>query len=288
MMFPDCVHDPELHLATLPRILDRDDIELLDLCVPYGKAYRSKAIDLIRKSNKTIIYNAHLLPMTAYPLGTFSATEREQMLLLSKDQTDVAYEVGAKYYVSATGPEIEPSRRTEALDGLTIYLSEMCEYMARKGEMGFLIEPADTDVAKKFLLGSSVDTVAFLDRLHQTFPQVGIVVDVAHIPLLGESFDHAFRTASKYLRHVHLGNCVMGDRSNPFWGDMHPPIGIEGGEIDTPQLVEIFGILLDISYLHKDRRGSITVETRPFPGKSEEQTIETNFSRIFTAWEMVG
>ena len=55
LLFPDCVHNPKLHLRTLPRVLDRDDIEVVDLCVPYGKDYREKAIDMIRKSNKTII-----------------------------------------------------------------------------------------------------------------------------------------------------------------------------------------------------------------------------------------
>lgn len=211
LLYPDCVHNSELHMATLPRVLDRDDIEVVDLCVPYGKDYRRRAIDLINKSNKTIIYNGYLLPLATFPFGTLSLTEREQVLILSKEQIDVAYEVGAKYFLVGTGPEIDPSRRKEAFRGLEISLSEICEYMAKKGNMGLLIELFDRDFAKKFLIGPSEEAVKFIGGLRKKGLPLSIELDVAHIPLMGETFKHAFFTCREFLKHVHVGNCVISD-----------------------------------------------------------------------------
>jgi len=74
-LFP-AKHDPAWHLETLPRIVNRQDIEVVDLTIPYGREYRAKAVEVVRASGKTTIYNGYLMPTPLIPLGTLSPTER--------------------------------------------------------------------------------------------------------------------------------------------------------------------------------------------------------------------
>ncbi len=287
LLFPDCVDDPALHVETLPRVLNRGDIEVVDLCVPYGERRRSRALELIRASGKTVVYNGHLLPLMTHPMCSLSPTRRAQLLLLTRDQIDMAYAAGARCFVIGTGPEEDPTRRAEAYEGTAEYLLAACEYMASKGDMELIVELFDRDVAKKFLTGPSAETVEFVERLRGRAPNLALEVDIAHIPLMGESFEQVLRATAPLCRHVHLGNCVLKDRRHPFWGDMHPPIGVEGGEIDVPQLAEVFRLLLEVGYLNKETRGSMSIECRPFPDKTEEETIDDAMRRVRAAWALV-
>lgn len=99
-----------------------------------------------------------------------------------------------------------------------------------------------------------------------------------------EDFISAIKLTAPYLKRIHLGNCVLKDQSNPRWGDTHPPIGFEGGEIDVPELVTIFRGLLDCGFLNENNRGDLLVEMTTFPGKSVDFTVEDNFKRLEDAW----
>ncbi len=52
-------------------------------------------------------------------------------------------------------------------------------------------------------------------------------------------------------------------------------------------LVEILTLLLNIEFLDKQNRGSLLIEITPWPGKTVEETIEDNFSRLHQAWKKI-
>ena len=110
---------------------------------------------------------------------------------------------------------------------------------------------------------------------------------MAHVPLMGESFKQAIATVAPYLKRVHLGNCVLKDKKNPRYGDTHPPMGFEGGEIDVPELTNILGFLLNSNFLNSNNRGSLLIEITPWPGKTIDETINDNLTRLDKAWEKV-
>jgi hypothetical protein len=110
---------------------------------------------------------------------------------------------------------------------------------------------------------------------------------MAHLPLMCEDFSSAITHTSQYLKRIHLGNCVLKDKTNPRWGDTHPPIGFNGGEIDVPELVTILRALLNCGFLNRKKRGNLLLEMTPFPGKSVDYTVADNFSRLERAWEKV-
>jgi sugar phosphate isomerase/epimerase len=75
-----------------------------------------------------------------------------------------------------------------------------------------------------------------------------------------ETFLQAFSKSREFLRHVHLGNCIVQNRPHRLWGDMHPPIGLKGGEIDELELAQVLKILLDLGYLIEVECGILSLE----------------------------
>lgn len=287
--FP-CKDDPELHVDTLPRIVARDDVEVIDLTIPYGDRYRERAIRLVKGCGKAICYDGYLMPTRKIPLGTLSPTERAQILVLAKEQVDVAYEVGAFLFMQSVGADPGPEQRSRAYEGLSEYIRELSAYMRRRGSalgmqpISFAVELMDREIDRKSLCGPTAEVVAYLDRLVSAVPEVGLVPDMAHVPLMRETFEQTLVESRRYIKHIHVGNCIQQDRSHPWWGDQHPPIGIPGGEVDVPELRRILGTLWDLGYLGPAARGTLTLEIRAFPGKTVEETIVDNLGRLEQAW----
>ena len=89
------------------------------------------------------------------------------------------------------------------------------------------------------------------------------------------------------MKRVHLGNCVLTDKASILYGDKHPPIGIQGGEIDVPELVRVLRTLREVGYLDRAKRGALVFEIRPFPKRNVAYTVADNLRRLEQAWERV-
>lgn len=285
--FYPCKDDPDHHLATLFPVLQKKDIDVVDLTIPYGENYRSKAVEMIRASGKYIVYNGYLMPTAKLPLGTLSYTERNQILMLAKDQADVALSAGCRYFMQSTGADPGPLDREAAYNGLALYIIELSKYISSKGSMPFLIEIMDRATHRRSLCGPTDEVVPFLDKLRGSVPDIGVVIDLTHIPLMNESYRKVIMGFKDYIRHVHIGGCILKDKGHKWWGDMHPPIGIPGGEVDIPQLALMLELLCEAGYMKKGTKATMSLEVRAFPGMTPDETISDNISRLQKAWNMV-
>ena len=127
-----------------------------------------------------------------------------------------------------------------------------------------------------------------MEELHEEgITNIGIELDMAHLPLMFEEFESSIEKCAPYIKRVHLGNCVLKDTTHPLYGDMHPPMGLPGGEIDTPELVRILKKLYEVGYLDENNRKPLLMEMQPFPGTTPEYTIQETFRRLNEAWDMV-
>ena len=98
------------------------------------------------------------------------------------------------------------------------------------------------------------------------------------ITALLEPFD---RTFDKKFLYGPTSECVELIRS------LAPDVdnlGIEGGEIDVPQLVQILRALRKVGYLSAFRRGALVLEMQPFPGQTPDQTVTASLARLACAW----
>lgn len=285
MLFNKCMQDPDYHADTLSALADRADIETLDCFVPFGEGRRNQLIGRMKNCNKEIVYALHAFPLRKISLASSSLHEQAITRLVIQDQIEMAAAIGSTGFVFGSGVDI-PDDREAAKIRFGQFCRWFCLELKRRG-MDALLEPFDRTIDKKFLLGPVVECIELIRSLEPNIDNLKIELDMAHIPLMGESFPQAIRNASPYLKRVHLGNCVLKDINHPLYGDMHPPIGYGAGEIDVPELAEILEELLSTGYLNKMNRGALVFEITAFPDQNEEYTVQDNMNRLAQAWELV-
>ena len=284
LLYPKCTVDRDYHVETLSQFVKRDDIEALDCCIPYGQEYReSGIIETVKNCGKDVGYALHLFPARKISLSTLDLQEREMTKLVIRDQIDMAAKVGATGFVFVSGADV-PDNRSEARKAFKEFCRWFCNEL-KPHNIDALLEPFDRTIDKKFLYGPIDDCVQLMDELYaEGITNIGIELDIAHLPLMYEPIESSITRCAPYLKRIHLGNCVLKDTKHPLYGDMHPPMGLEGGEIDTPELKRVLQTLLDIGYLNKENRKPLIMEMQPFPGKDVKYTVDETYRRLYDTW----
>ena len=286
MLYPECSGDPEIHAKTLLEFIKRTDIETFDCCLPYGSKYRQQLIPAIRESGKTVCFAIHFYPLRSLPLAAKSPANYAQTWMIVDDMIEQAAAIGAQGFIFGSGTPSFYNATSDDFTAFDRFCCELCDKLKPHG-ITAMLEPFDMDIDKKFLYGPIDDCVKLAERITSAHDNFGFELDMAHLPLMREDFTSAIKRTAPHLKRVHLGNCVLKDKSNPRWGDTHPPIGFEGGEIDVPELITILRGLLDCGFLNKNNRGDLLIEMTTFPGKSVDFTVEDNFRRLEDAWRQL-
>lgn len=287
MLYPECMDDPEVHVQSLEAFVKRDDIETLDCCLPYGHERRARLIPQIRDSGKSdITFATHLFPLRKLAFTTPAPHEQSQVRMIVADMVQQAAAIGATGFIFASGGPA-PSDATEAhYKAFADFCTWLCNELKYHG-ITAMLEPFDTTIDKKYLYGPTDACVALIESLRSEVDNLGIELDLAHVPLMGESFEHAIKTVAPYLKRIHLGNSVIRDSNHPRYGDTHPPIGYPGGEIDVAEVAEILHWLLEVGYLNPHNRGNLVIEMTPWPGLSVDDTVSDSIRRLEEAWRQV-
>jgi len=287
MLYPECMDDPDAHVRTLEAFIQRGDIETFDCCLPYGQERRERLIPQIRTCGKEhVTFATHFFPLRKIGLSSPAPHEQAQIRMIVQDMIECAAAIGATGLIFASGNPAPEKATPEEYETFADFCRWLCTQLEPHG-ITALLEPFDTTIDKKFLYGPTAECMTLIDSLKPEIDNFGIELDVAHLPLMGESFEDAIRTVAPALKRVHLGNCVLKDKSHPRYGDTHPPVGFDGGEIDVPQIAEVLRCFLDVGFLSKDNRGDLLVEMTPWPGRSVEETIADSNDRLAKAWAMV-
>ena len=283
MLYPECSFDAEIHMKTLLEFIKRTDIETFDCCLPYGDHYRQKLCRAICENSKTVCFAIHFYPLRTLPLAAKTPANYAQCWMIMDDMIEQAASIGAKGFIFGAGTPSFNDANADDFAAFERFCDELCRKL-KPHNITAMLEPFDMDIDKKFLYGPIDKCVELAQKISINHDNFGFELDIAHLPLMREDFTSAIKHSAPYLKRIHLGNCVLKDQTNPRWGDTHPPIGFEGGEIDIPELVTILRGLLDCGFLDKNNRGDLLVEMTPFPGKSVDFTVEDNFKRIAEAW----
>jgi sugar phosphate isomerase/epimerase len=283
MLYPDSGESEYDHTQTLLEFVKRTDIETLDCCLPYNQDYRQQLIPAIRECDKTVCFAIHFYPLRKLPLAAGTPAERAQVWMIIDEMIEQAAAIGAEGFIFGAGTPSFYDATPEDFMAFDDFCDELCAKL-KPHNITAMLEPFDTNIDKKFLYGPIDECVRLAERINKKHDNLGFELDMAHLPLMNEDFATAIERSAQYLKRVHLGNCVLKDKANPRWGDTHPPIGFDGGEIDVPEIKTILRSLLDCGFLNKENRGDLLVEMTPFPGKSVDFTIEDNFKRLEKAW----
>lgn len=270
-LYPESMVNGDVHTETLAKLAANPHVDALDCWIWPNHAEQEIAI--LRSCDKVINYNigdrfgeTPTFPATADP------DERAYALRMLRRESDYAIAVGAKKIILGSGRDVEEDHE----EALNRFVSVMHEWLGSVPEdMEIAIEPVDWDIDKRALLGPAEDTCKCVEALRALgHKNVGILLDMGHIPIMYETLETAVEKMGDYLCHIHLGSCVMKNKQNPLYGDKHPCWGAPDGEYTEQDGARFLQILADAGYFSRGNEQTVSFEMRPLTGMTSEQTVE--------------
>ncbi len=146
---------------------------------------------------------------------------RRQAVSLAKGAMEEAQRLGAATVMFNSG-RIAEGQVEEGLEALYRSFTELFEHKAKKGlAVALELEPCDSAMDARQLLGPIARTGAFVSRLHDGGMPLMLTLDSAHTSEEGESFAEALTTLRPYCNHIHFANCRISDPQDALYGDKH-------------------------------------------------------------------
>jgi sugar phosphate isomerase/epimerase len=257
-------------------------------------ATRRELAAMLRVAGMTVVYCA-ALPILIRKIGIAATDEEERRAAVAtlSRHVDHAYELGARMMMVCSGRDPGESLRAAATDAYIRSLGELCADARRKAtayEMGITFENFDHLVEKKFLVGPTAMAVEVVRAVRAAgHDNIGLTVDLSHLPLLDETPLHALGTAGDYLLHAHIGNCILRYPDHPLFGDNHPRFGIAEGENGVPEVAEFVRRLRAQGFFARKvptGRPVLTIEVKPMPGEDGDLVL-ANAKRVWQqAWAL--
>ncbi|HPO73365.1 MAG: TIM barrel protein [Armatimonadetes bacterium] len=292
MAYPQCIKGEGPILETLREIAEDPFFTAVEVTRMEDPQVRKEAAKLIKEAGMKAAFGGQPCMLTQkLSLCTLDDAARKACITELKRCMDMAYELGCVGFGVLSGPvPDDPSKYGEATDRLVDSLLELCAYSAQCGTMPVVLETFDrVPFGKNALIGPTKEAVEVSKRVRKEFPSFGLMLDLSHAPLLGETSADMLGTAGDHMVHAHIGNCVMRDSSHPAYGDEHPRFGVEGGENGVAELADFMQELLRCGYLKAGEPRIVSFEVKPIAAWGEtSQVVVANAKRALQkAWAQV-
>jgi len=287
MAFPETIRGEKGILESIRKILLDDDFQVIEVTWIKDPKVRKEAAELFDQSGIKVLYAAQprVLLQGLNP-NALNEEERKRAVEDLKKGIDEAIEIGAKGFAFLAGKDPGPEKRSEAKKQLIKTISELCDYArAREKDLLVELEIFDREIDKKALIGPSREAAEIAKTVRKEHSNFGLLHDLSHLPLLGESPKEALEPIKKYLTHIHIGSCVL-DPSHEAYGDKHPRFQLKGSEVDVYDLRDFLKTLFDIGYLGGEPR-IVSFEVSPRPGEDPELVIASSKRFLWRAWSML-
>lgn len=240
---------------------------------------------LLEQSHMTIAYGVQprLLGAKLNPnhLDEAERKKAEDMIIESIDE---ACYLGAKS-ISFLSGRYEENKKDEAYKQLLKTTKKVCEY-AQANNISVTLEVFDYDFDKKALIGSAKYAAKFANEVRQYSNNLGLLVDLSHLPQTYESSKYAIKTMKPYITHFHIGNCVM-KKGTPAYGDTHPRFGFHNGSNDVKELREFLQVMKEEGFFVEESPYVISFEVKPWNGEDSEIVIANAKRTLNRAWALL-
>lgn len=286
MAYPQTLTGEGPIVETVRRIAEDDFFSAIEITTIKDPKAREEVTRICAESHLVVGYGAQPILLTRkLNLNAFEHAERTEAVHAVREAADEAYAIGAGALAVLSGPD-PINQREEAIHLLVESLTEICAYIESRGNLQVILETFDQKVDKRCLIGPHTDAVKVSAEVRKTYPDFGLMLDLSHLPLQGETSKDALHVAKDHVAHIHIGNCVTKE-GHPAYGDQHPRFGLPGGENDVPQVVEFLRELFRIDYLGEGKRPIVAFEVKPLPGESSELVIAGAKRTLLEAWSQV-
>jgi hypothetical protein len=274
MLYPGYIKDEAFHADTVLELAGRDEFGAIDFCLPIDPQERKRAIIGLRSCEKQMTYVNHLFPHKKISMGTADFSEKRIIRNFLELEVEAAAEVGASQFLFTSGTDVLNDHQ-EAIKRFGEMAGWLCEMLAKYGING-IIEPVDTAVDKKFLLGSTKDSVGFVKSVQME--NLSLILDMGHMPLLFEDFEDSCRIAGNLLKRVHLATCLVADQRDPLFGDNHISFFHPLSHLGEKELGDNLQSLRRLGYF--ETQGKILFEVRPLKSESAESCIASHLAML--------
>jgi len=212
-----------------------------------------------------------------FNLHSNNSDVRRSAVELVKKGIDLSSKWGIRNVAICSGPDPGPGRRTEEKSLLAESLNEICGHAAKK-DVRILIETFDREWDKKLLIGPMADCLDVVKEVRRKYSNLGIMWDLSHGPLLGETPD-VLDTAKDFLGHIHIG-CAK--RIGEKYLDTHPVFYSEGAVNGVKEVASLLKKLIEIDY-----SGMVSFEVKPEEGQTAESIVTTSKGVLISAYSNV-
>ncbi|NLT73275.1 MAG: sugar phosphate isomerase/epimerase [Chloroflexi bacterium] len=272
MLFPETQSGGGPVVETIEKLALDDFLGAVEITRISSPEDRASVRSIALQSGLKIGFGAQpLLLSSGLSLNDLDEAGRARAVDLIRSCIDEAAEMGCARVAFLTGRDPGDADRPRALDALAASLNTLCPYAGDKG-LALTLETFDREVDKKALLGPSDLSAAFAQRMRADHPTFGLMYDLSHQPLLGETAREALTTLQPHLVHIHVGNAVTIP-GKPAYGDLHPRFGYPESANDVPELVDFLKNLFHVGYLQKKNHGVtpwVGIEVKPQAGETSE------------------
>lgn len=284
MAYPSTIKGEGPILETIRSIAEDSYFNAIEITWIKDPAVREQVKCMLDTAHMTVAYGGQpRLLTTGLNVNDLNEERRQEALISLKEGIDEAYELGAKGFAFLSG-NYEEEKKEEAFQALVNSTKELCAYAKMKGDMKVVLEVFDYDIDKRSLIGPADLARRYAQEVRKEYNNFGLMVDLSHLPLIGETAKEAILPIKEYLVHAHLGNCVVKDKQLAAYGDAHPRFGFPGGENDVDELVEFLRVLMEIGFLNEKNPPIVSFEVKPY-GDEESKLVISNAKRTLNeAW----
>ena len=286
MAFPECTAGTGPVAETITKLALDDFFGGVEITWIKDPAERARVRDIAAQSGLKLGFGAQpILLSQKLSLNDLDETGRRRAVAQIEACIDEAHEMGCQRVAFLTGPDPGDADRERGLDLLADSLGTLCRYGREKG-IALTLETFDREIDKKSIIGPSPLAAQFAARVRADYPEFGLMYDLSHMPLLGETAREALTLLKPHLAHIHVGNAVKV-AGRPAFGDLHPRFGFPGSENDVPELAEFLQVLFEIGYLDYGNTGPkpwVGIEVKPQAGESSELLLAQTRRTWRDAW----
>jgi sugar phosphate isomerase/epimerase len=260
--------DPFWTAVELPPIADEDRRRVV------GSLLASAGVAVVQASQSTV---------RGEGLDLGDAARRDCAVERLTQDLDLAVAVGASVVAVLSGPEAPDARRPAAMEATAETLCRLADAAKARG-LGLVLETFDTNMDKKRLIGPTARAVELARAVGRD--NFGLLLDLAHLPLRGESPAESVAAAGAFLRHVYLGSCVL-DKESPAYGDSHPGFTSPGSVNGPDRVREMFHACFDSGFLGDGNRPFVSVKVKPQAGETSEVVLAAAKRTLNEAWALL-
>lgn len=287
MAYPSIINESrEQVIRIIKKIITDDYFDAIELTSVYDDELLDKIKKLINTSKIRICYGVapRLLRDNLNP-NDIDEKKRLEVERVLKEEIDIAYKIGAKAVSFLSGNWTEDTKDL-CYKQLFKTTCNICEY-AKEKEMRIDLEVFDYDVAKKTLIGPSSYAAKFAAEIRSVYSNFGLLIDMAHISLLNETYEYSIEVLRPYITHIHISNAVIIPKEVGY-GDEHQRFGFPNGRNDVQELLQFLKTLKKEGFFNGENSYVLSFEVKPWEDEDSDAVVVNAKRTLNKAWALLG